>query len=233
MRGREAWQLRLQSAAITIAVIAAGGVVQFYLAQAGEGERLRRLAYEVCSCCLFLFPPVVLLHPASVGCCGSCGRLPEWHASSKDKVLAGTNAITDPGDVHRASELRHACWPVHIVSCLLTLAFGVSCCTRGSIACLRTLNQGNVADLLGFSSVNHAAWVLQLTLGSSPAAPGGFGAPFVWHKLSSRQGPTTLREVRNDVCPWSSSKWLVSLLALGTCPQTHQSSRVDCKDATP
>lgn len=50
VRGREAWQLRLQSAAITIAVIAAGGVVQFYLAQAGEGERLRRLAYEVCCC---------------------------------------------------------------------------------------------------------------------------------------------------------------------------------------
>ena len=51
MRGREAWQLRLQSAAITIAVVAAGGVVQFYLAQAGERERLRRLTYEVCCCC--------------------------------------------------------------------------------------------------------------------------------------------------------------------------------------
>lgn len=50
VRGREAWQLRLQSAAITIAVVAAGGVVQFYLAQAGEGERLRRLTYEVCCC---------------------------------------------------------------------------------------------------------------------------------------------------------------------------------------
>lgn len=47
VRGREAWQLRLQSAAVTIAVVAAGGVVQFYLAQAGEDERLRRLAYEV------------------------------------------------------------------------------------------------------------------------------------------------------------------------------------------
>ena len=54
VRGREAWQLRLQSAAITIAVVAAGGVVQFYLAQAGEGERLRRLTYEVC--CFYLLP---------------------------------------------------------------------------------------------------------------------------------------------------------------------------------
>ena len=47
VRGREAWQLRLRSAAITIAIVAAGGVVQFYLAQAGEDERLRRLTYEV------------------------------------------------------------------------------------------------------------------------------------------------------------------------------------------
>ena len=47
VRGREAWQLRLQSAAITIAVVAAGGVVQYFLAQAGEGERSRRLTYEV------------------------------------------------------------------------------------------------------------------------------------------------------------------------------------------
>ena len=49
MRGRQAWQLRMQSAAITIAIVAAGGVVQFYLAQAGEAERLRRLNYEACS----------------------------------------------------------------------------------------------------------------------------------------------------------------------------------------
>ena len=48
MRGREAWQLRLQSAAVTIAVVAAGGVVQYYLALAGEGDRSRRLTYEVC-----------------------------------------------------------------------------------------------------------------------------------------------------------------------------------------
>ncbi len=52
VRGREAWQLRLQSAAITIAVVAAGGVVQYYLAQAGEGERSRRLTYEVCRPCV-------------------------------------------------------------------------------------------------------------------------------------------------------------------------------------
>ncbi len=29
-------------------MVAAGGVVQYYLAQAGEGERSRRLTYEVC-----------------------------------------------------------------------------------------------------------------------------------------------------------------------------------------
>ena len=70
MRGREAWQLRLQSAAITIAVVAAGGVVQFYLAQAGEGERLRRLTYEVCCCCYcccccFPSPTVFCAKPVS------------------------------------------------------------------------------------------------------------------------------------------------------------------------
>lgn len=48
VRGRQAWHLRLQSAAITVAVVAVGGVVQYFLAQAGEGERSRRLTYEVC-----------------------------------------------------------------------------------------------------------------------------------------------------------------------------------------
>lgn len=47
VRGREALKRRLQSAAITVIVVVAGGVVQYFLAQAAENERSRRLDYEV------------------------------------------------------------------------------------------------------------------------------------------------------------------------------------------
>ena len=56
VRGREALKRRLQSAAITVIVVVAGGVVQYFLAQAAENERSRRLDYEVaagsCLSCL-------------------------------------------------------------------------------------------------------------------------------------------------------------------------------------